>query len=411
MIKKIAINPNILKIVFKIANINPKQNKSDVKMEATSKTILLIEDEETHAELVHRAFEENGSKWDIQHVGSIKEALKWLEENKSKPPSLIIADYRLPDGTGLDIAKGAKSPEEVDIPLIVLTAYGTEQLAVRSLKSGAMDYIAKSDKWWQNLPWTVERVMREWNSIMERRRAEKKLKQYVKELERANRDLEDFTSTVSHDLKTPLRYIQSYISLFIEDYADVLDETGRGYLERIKEAAERMNTLIEDLLKLSRVGRKFTKVEMVDMNKLLEEIKTELSVQIKEKGGEVVIGKLPTISTQRVWLKELFTNLIANGLKFNRSDKPKVEVNCEKREKDYLFRVRDNGIGIEEKYLQNIFKLFEKLHSQSEYEGTGAGLAICKKIVEELGGNIWVESEPGKGSTFFFTISKSNKNV
>jgi len=379
-------------------------------MEVASKTILLIEDEEAHAEFVRRAFEGTGSKWEIHHVVSIKEALKWLDGNKSNPPSVIIADYLLPDGTGLEITKGATSPEEVGIPLIILTAHGSERLAVRSLKSGAMDYVVKTAEGLQELPWTVERVLREWEHIRERRRAEKELKRYVKELERANRDLDDFTSTVSHDLRAPLRSIQAFITLLMEDYADVLDETGRGYLERVKEAAERMNRQIEDLLILSRVGRKFVEVETVDLNELLEEIKEDLSARIAERKGEVVVaGKLPIISTQRVWMKELLTNLIDNGLKFNRAEKPMVEVSCEEREKAYLFKVRDNGIGIEEKHLDSIFKVFERLHPASEYEGTGAGLAICKKIVEELGGTIWVESKPGEGSTFFFSIPRESQ--
>lgn len=242
--------------------------------------------------------------------------------------------------------------------------------------------------------------------ITERKRAEKELEKYTKELERVNQDLEDFTSTVSHDLKAPLRSIQAFNTLLMEDYADTLDETGRGYLNKVKGAVERMSVQIEDLLTLSRVGRKFIEIETVDMNELLEEIKTDISARIEERGGEVVVGKLPPISTQRIWLKELFTNLIDNGLKFNRADKPKVEVSCEEREQDYLFKVEDNGIGIEEKYLDKIFMLFERLHSLSEYEGTGAGLAICKKIVEGLGGALRVESKPGEGSTFCFTMDK-----
>ncbi len=373
-------------------------------MEEASKTILLIEDEEAHAELVRRAFGGTDSKWEIHHVVNINEALKWLEENESKPPFLIISDYLLPDGTGLDIAKGATSPEEVGIPLIILTAFGSEQLAVRSLKSGAMDYVVKSAEELQELPWTAERVLREWEHIKERRRVEKELERYVRELERANRDLEDFTSTISHDLQAPLRSIQAFIFLLMEDYATLLDETGREYLNKVKEGVERMSVQIEDLLTLSRVGRKFTEVETVDLNELLEEIKTDLSARIEERGGEVVAGKLPTVSTQRVWMKELFMNLIDNGLKFNRSDKPKVEISGKESDKNYLFRVKDNGIGIEEGHLDRIFNLFERVHTSSEYEGTGAGLAICKKIVEELGGDIWVESKPGEGSTFCFTL-------
>jgi len=243
--------------------------------------------------------------------------------------------------------------------------------------------------------------------ITERKRAEEELEKYLKELERANRDMEEFTSTVSHDLKAPLRTIQAFSLLLMEDYSDSLDETGRDYLNMVKEAVERMNTLIEDLLTLSRVGRKFSEVETVDLNELLEEIKSDLSARIEERGGEVVVHDLPTVSTQRIWMKELLMNLIDNGLKFNKSNKPIVEVIGEEADKNYLFRVKDNGIGIEEKYQANIFNLFERLHAQSEYEGTGAGLAICKKIVEELGGAMRVESKTGEGSTFFFTMPRN----
>ncbi len=363
----------------------------------------MIEDEESHVELIRRAFEDTGSNWEIHRVVTVREALKWLGENKSKQIFLVIADYLLPDGTGLDIANGAKSPEEVGFPLIILTSHGSEQLAVRSLKSGAMDYVVKSAESLQELPWTAERVLREWGHITERRKIEKELERYVKELEQVNRDLKEFTSTVSHDLKAPLRTIQAFSTLLMEDYADSLDETGRGYLNKIREAVERMSMQIEDLLKLSRVGRKYTELEMVDLNELLEEVKTDLSARIAERKGEVVVGELPTVTTQRVWMKELFMNLIDNGLKFNKSAKPKVEISYENSGKNYLFRVRDNGIGIEERYLDRIFNLFERLHTH-EYDGTGAGLTICKKIVEELGGVIWVESKPGKGSTFCFTL-------
>jgi len=389
----------------RVRDTMPDSNDSEVR--AKTKTILLVEDEEAHAELIRRVFGQNSSEWVIHLVVSISDALKWLEESKNNPPSLVISDYLLPDGTGLDLAKGALSAEEVGFPLIILTGFGSEQLAVRSLKSGAIDYVVKSAEGLQELPWSAERAIREWRNIAERERTEKELERHVKELERANRDLEDFTSTVSHDLKAPLRSIQAFTTLLMEDYADALSETGRGYLNKVKEAAERMNMLIEDLLTLSRVGRKFTEVETVDLNELLEEIRADLNARIKERSGEVVAEKLPAVSTQRVWLKELLTNLIDNGLKFNKSDKPKVEVCCEEREKDYLFMVEDNGIGIEEKSLDNIFNLFERLHSQSEYQGTGAGLAICRKIVEELGGSIRVESKTDEGSTFFFVIPRN----
>jgi len=371
-----------------------------------AKTILLIEDEDAHAELVRRAFEESDCNWVVHHVVTIREARKWLGEEKNTP-SLVIADYRLPGDTGLDIAKGATSPEDVGFPLIILTGFGSERLAVRSLKSGAIDYVVKSAEGIQELPWTAERAIRDWEYIIRRRRAEVELERYAKELERVNSDLEEFTTTVSHDLKAPLYTIQAFTTLLMEDYAPLLGEVGRGYVTKVQGAVERMGVLIDDLLTLSRVGRKFSEVEKVDLNELLEEIKADLSARIQAKGGELIVRKLPTVFTQRVWMKELFMNLIDNGLKFNVSENPRVELRCEEQESSYLFSVDDNGIGIEEKNQAKIFKLFERLHSRVDYEGTGAGLAICKKIVEELGGTIWVESKTGEGSTFLFTIPRT----
>jgi PAS domain S-box-containing protein len=242
--------------------------------------------------------------------------------------------------------------------------------------------------------------------ITERKKAEEALKEANRLLAESNRDLESYTYVVSHDLKAPLRTIRSFSSFLLEDYKDKLDETGKDYLNRMINASSGLDTMIEDLLVLSRVGRKFTEREKVDLNKLLKEILADLEATIKERNAKVVVDKLPTLYVHRVWKRQLFMNLISNALKFNESKTPKIEVLYEERENDHLFKVRDNGIGIEKKYLDRIFNLFDRAPTEKKYEGTGAGLAICKKIVEHLGGKIWVESTPGKGSTFFFTIPK-----
>ena len=240
----------------------------------------------------------------------------------------------------------------------------------------------------------------------ERTRAEEDLQRSLEELERSNRELDDYTYVVSHDLRSPLRTITAFGGFLLEDYQDKLDEGGQEYLRRIINAAKRMDRLAEDLLVLSRVGRKDMELDVVELNKLMEIIKLDFELQMKERGAEILVGELPKVRTQRVWMRQLLTNLVGNGLKFNRSSKPRVEVGCEEREHDYLFSVRDNGIGIEERFQERIFKIFQRLHTQEEYPGTGAGLAICKKIVETFGGKIWVESRPGKGSTFYFTYPK-----
>lgn len=278
--------------------------------------------------------------------------------------------------------------------------------------------------------WNQQCLVGFFRDVTERKRAEKKLadsysalekqlheiNMLQKELENSNKllgqsnvDLENYTYVVSHDLKAPLRAIRSFSAFILEDYKEKLDDTGKDYFQRIIDASTRMDALIENLLLLSRVGRKFMEVEAVDLNQLLEEIVSDLEPTLKKNNGTIVFHDLPKVTIPRTWMKQLFMNLIDNGLKFNKSKMPKVEVTCEERDTEFLFKVSDNGIGIEEKYFDRLFTLFERLHTQEEYPGTGAGLAICKKIVQQFGGRIWVESQVGKGTTFFFTLSK-NKN-
>jgi len=242
--------------------------------------------------------------------------------------------------------------------------------------------------------------------VEDRARAEEALERSLEELERSNRELDDYTYVVSHDLRAPLRTIKAFGGFVLDDYGDRLDERGRDYLRRIIDATTRIDELAEDLLVLSRVGRKYMDAASVDLNKLMEEIKLDFELQMVERGAEIIVGELPMVKTQRVWMRQLLTNLIRNGLTFNKSTPPRVEVACAEREDDYLFSVSDNGIGIDEKYYDRIFKKFQRLHTQEEYPGTGAGLAICKKIVKYFGGEIWVESRLGEGSTFHFTFPK-----
>ena len=228
------------------------------------------------------------------------------------------------------------------------------------------------------------------------------------ELGRSNKELDDYTFAVSHDLKAPLRTIDSFSSFLLDDYSDALDDTGKEYLIRIKSATKRMKTLIEDLLTMSRVARKFTEFEFVNLNEIIGEIKEDYRTLMLEKDSKIILSELPTIKTQRIWIKQVFSNLLSNGLKFNKSNNPKIWIKYEEKEDAHLFSVKDNGIGIEKRHEEKIFSLFQRLHTQEEYPGSGAGLTICKKIVESLGGEIWFESEIDKGSTFFFTLLKEN---
>ena len=226
------------------------------------------------------------------------------------------------------------------------------------------------------------------------------------ELEEINKELEDYTYVISHDLKEPLRSLQVFSSFLSEAQDSKISERGKDCLERIQKASARMSHLIDDLLKLSRIGREEVELKDVDLNELLSEVKDELTGIIEEEKTELNIDSLPKVKCNGVLIGELFKNLISNSIKFNEK-KPVVEITCNERDNEYVFSVKDNGIGIEDKYLNEIFGIFKQLNPREKYGGTGAGLTICKKIVEEHGGKIWIESMgPGKGCTFYFTIPK-----
>lgn len=211
------------------------------------KTILLVEDEESHAEVVRRFFEEDSPDWLIHHVSNISDAQKWLELNRESPPTLVISDYRLPDGNGLELAKNAQSPEEVGFPLIILTGVGSEKLAVQTIKSGAMDYIVKSGDELRQLPRIAVHVIREWDLIAERKESEEELKNFINDLEKSNSNLEEFMDNISHDLEISLSSIQDFSKMLTEKYADKLDETALDYLENVKIATEKASKQVDSM--------------------------------------------------------------------------------------------------------------------------------------------------------------------
>jgi len=227
------------------------------------------------------------------------------------------------------------------------------------------------------------------------------------ELERKNKELEQFVYIASHDLREPLRTTSSFVELFQKQYKGHLDEKADRYLSFISQASERMGALINDLLDYSRISNK-KELHEVDCNQLLADVLTELGTAVKETKADINACPLPVINGYSTSIKQLFQNLIANGIKFRKKDvAPQIQVSAQRCKGSWHFIFADNGIGIEEKHTERIFVIFQRLHTRSEYEGSGIGLAHCKKIVELHGGKIWVESTPGEGSTFHFTIAEN----
>jgi len=248
------------------------------------------------------------------------------------------------------------------------------------------------------------------DDITERKKAEAALREAHEELKRSNAELEQFAYVASHDLQEPLRMVSSYTQLLMRRYGDKLDGDAKDFTAFIVDGATRMKQLIEDLLAYSRVGTRDKNFKPVDAESSLKRALTNLRAAIQDSGATVTQDKLPTIHCDEVQLAQLFQNLIGNALKFRRPDvAPAVHVGAADQGAEWEFMVRDNGIGIEPQYFERIFMVFQRLHDKGEYPGTGIGLAIVKKVVERHGGRIWVQSQPGAGTTFHFTMPKERK--
>ena len=226
----------------------------------------------------------------------------------------------------------------------------------------------------------------------------------AEELERSNSELQHFAYIASHDLQEPLRMVSSYMQLLSRRYKGKLDAEADEFIAFAVDGAQRMQALINALLSYSRVGTQGKAFEPTDCEKVLDGTLASLKNAIAESGAEIVRSALPTVVADPAQLGQLFQNLVGNALKFRDHRRPAVRIAAERREKDWLFSVADNGVGFDPKYAERVFVMFQRLHSKDEYPGTGIGLAVCKKIVERHGGKIWVESAPGEGSTFYFTI-------
>ncbi|MFB0517363.1 MAG: ATP-binding protein, partial [Candidatus Neomarinimicrobiota bacterium] len=252
--------------------------------------------------------------------------------------------------------------------------------------------------------------------ITRRKVAEEALIEQSEALKRSNQELEQFAYITSHDLQEPLRMVSGYSQLLARRYQGKLDADADEFIAYLVDGANRMKRLINDLLTYSRVQRAGRDFEPTDSEAALDQALANLHAAIEEQGAEVSHDPLPMVMADTSHLVQLFQNLIGNAIKFHGKDPPNIHVSAKENESKWIFSVRDNGIGIDPQYADRIFRIFQRLHGREEYPGTGIGLAICKKIVEHHGGNIWVESQPGKGSAFYFDLSRKgardgNKNT
>jgi signal transduction histidine kinase len=360
--------------------------------------VLLIEDNGDDAELAISELRRGGFEVFSDLVQSKRELEECLQR---KSYDVVLADYNLPQFRGMEALEMMRK-KGVSTPLILVTGAMNSVTAVECVKQGATDYVLKDHL--SRLTLCVRRALEEMRLREEGKRAQDELARKMEELGRSNRDLEQFAYVASHDLQEPLRMVAAYTQLLAERYHGKLDEDADKYMGYAVEGALRMQALVHDLLTFSRVGRNGVVRKNLDSNQAVREALQNLAVSLQEAGGVAKQSTLPVVHSDRTQLLQLFQNLIGNAIKFRGKEPLVVTLSAERKDKEWEFAIEDNGIGVAPEHKEVIFSIFQRLHTRAEYPGNGVGLAICKKIVEQHGGRIWVDSEPGKGSTFRFTL-------
>lgn len=373
-----------------------------------SKTILIVDDMPSNLGVLTSHLEQQGYTAVVAQGGE-----EGVERAEFVRPDLILLDVMMPGVDGFEACRRLKTnPITRDIPVIFMTALTDTTDKLTGFAVGAVDYVTKPLNGAEVLArikthlalYSLRRRLAEQNERLRQEIAAREETQAA--LLRSNAELEQLAYVASHDMQEPLRMVASYLQLVAQRYKGQLDADADEFIGFAVDGAKRMQALINDLLAYSRVGTRARPFEPTDCNKVMQTALANLGVAIVESGAQITHDDLPTVMGDSSQLVQLFQNLIGNAIKFRGTEPMRVRVGAEADDGHWQFSVRDNGIGIAPEYHQRIFVMFQRLHGRTEYPGTGIGLAICKKIVERHGGTVWVESQPGQGSTFKFTIAR-----
>ncbi len=354
-------------------------------------------------------FREQEMRFQLAAMGSLSVLWDWdVEKDK------LFWDGRVKDILGYD------TPEDLPDTSLKFFKHLVHPDDHLTLKNSFADHFAKQSPFELNFRvknksgqyrWFLGRAQAQWN---EQNRAIRisgsitdihEIKDLEQRLLRSNADLNQFASVAAHDLQRPLRAISGFLTLLHEQYKDKLDNNAQDYIERAVSSAENMSALIKDLLEYSRLGTETIDLKLCDIDEVIEDIKHSMQIVPEQDDIKIEYESLPQIVCDRLKIHRLFYNLIENGIKYKGDKSPVVKITCEQLDNgNWLFRVKDNGIGIDTPKHEELFKMFTRLHKESEYEGTGVGLAICKKVIDLHDGEIWIDSAIGQGSTFSFII-------
>jgi signal transduction histidine kinase len=393
-----------------LKSLNKKLKKMITETDKNVK-ILLVDDKKENLLSLSLALE--NKNYTFVEANSGQEALKILL--KEQDFAIILMDVQMPVLNGLETAEMIRQSEKLKyIPIIFLTAgNNTVDNVFKGYRAGAVDYMFKPyipDVLRAKVDVFVDLYKKKQELVFHRQRLEilnNQLEQRSSDLEKNIQELEKFAYVASHDLQEPLRTITSYIQLLQKKFKGEFDGEAVEFMDFIVNGSRRMKLLINDLLEYSRINRVETELEVVDFNLVLKEVKQNMNNSIVDNNATIIADDLPVLKSRRIQMVQLFQNLIGNSIKFRSEKDPIIKISAKKLDDVYLFSVEDNGIGVKKEYSKKIFEIFQRLHSMQHYPGTGIGLAICMKIVQKLGGEIWLDSEPGKGSTFYFTVKEN----
>jgi light-regulated signal transduction histidine kinase (bacteriophytochrome) len=357
--------------------------------------ILLVDDTLDNLKVLSRVLMVQG-----YHIRKALNGRMALQACQTVIPDLILLDILMPDMDGYAVCQQLKAdPRTTGVPIIFISALDAGFDKVRAFDIGGVDYIAK--------PFQVEEVLARVKNQLMIQQLQKDLKNLNQKLLTSNQELEQFAYAASHDLQSPLQSILGYTGIMSFKYRDNLNPEVLQYVYKINQAGLRMKYLIQDILEYSRLGAEQKGLEVVDCQAVVAEVLENLAEEIAEKRAVINCEPLPLVMGDRAKFLQLWQNLISNAIKFSRPEVlPQVEIkfSSSKTVGQWCFSLQDNGIGIDSQYFQRIFEVFQRLHTYKEYPGTGIGMATCKKIIECFGGEIWLESTLGQGTTFYFTL-------
>jgi two-component system, sensor histidine kinase and response regulator len=376
--------------------MNPEQPNNAAGQPAS---ILVVDDTPANLQVLAGMLKDRGYK--VRPVPGGKLALLAAQRD---PPDLILLDINMPEMNGFEVCDHLKADARLHgIPVIFISALTEQMDKVKAFAVGGVDYLTK--------PFQMEELYARIETHLNLRRLQIELEETNAQLDASNKELESFSYSVSHDLRAPLRAIDGFSRILLEDHALHLSDEGKHYLNLVRDNTRQMGQLVDDLLAFSRLGRESLAKQTVDPSKLVSLCLAEMQKEQEGRHVKIVIGDLPFCRADPNLLKQVWTNLISNALKYTRKQEVvRIEIGCRTEPRvsghgtETVFFVKDNGAGFDMKYAHKLFGVFQRLHRAADYDGTGVGLAIVQRIITRHGGRVWGEARLNQGATFSFTL-------